>query len=346
MSKTAIIIFNLGGPDKLENVKPFLYNLFNDPMILRLPAPFRQMLAWFISTRREKTAQEIYKEIDGKSPILENTQLQADKLSQMMGDGYQVYIGMRYWHPMFEQVMQKIKQDQPEKIILLPLYPQFSTTTTGSVFRIWDQLVKKIKLDIPTIKLCCYPIEQNFIQAVAVKTLKKLEEVKNKDQVRILFSAHGLPKKIVDQGDSYCWQVNQSAEKIIEILRKKSDIPFEPLVSYQSKVGPLEWTKPYTEEEIVRAGKEKKSLIIVPIAFVSEHSETLVELDIEYKEVADEAGVEEYLRVDTVGDDEAYIQGLKELILSVEKKSANLYSLSYDRICPDQFGDCPHKKAA
>lgn len=342
MSKIAVILFNLGGPDKLENVKPFLYNLFRDPNIIQLPTPFRQLLAKLISSRREKTAQEIYKEIGGYSPIVENTQKQLDGLQKKLPENVKLYMAMRYWHPLFEDVIKDVMNDKPDQIFLLPLYPQFSTTTTGSAFKYWDDLAKKHKLTIPTKKLCCYPKDMNFVEAQAQKIIEKLENLKDFNDLRILFSAHGLPKKIANQGDPYCWQIEQSSLEIMKIVESKFDHKFDWLVSYQSKVGPLEWTKPYTEDEIERAGKDAQTLMIIPIAFVSEHSETLVELDIEYKEVADEAGVKEYVRVDTVGEHNVFIEGLSKLISKlIETDQEEIISDEIMRICPANFKKCP-----
>lgn len=313
--KIAVILFNLGGPDKLESVKPFLNNLFSDPAILSLPSFIRKPLAWLISTKREKEAQDIYRRLGGKSPLFENTEAQADALEKALGSAYKAFICMRYWHPMTEEVVKKVRDYNPDQIILLPLYPQFSTTTTGSSFKEWHKYCYTYGVTAPTHQLGCYPEQPGFIEAVVDlvnKELGKLSE-KEKTQTRILFTAHGLPQKIVDRGDPYQYQVEQTVEKIRDLLSGKNDLP-DSIICYQSRVGPVEWIKPYTDEEIIRAGQEGKRLIVVPVAFVSEHSETLVELDMDYEKLAEDSGVLSYARIPTVSTHPKFIQGLAKLV--------------------------------
>ena len=343
-SKTAIVLFNLGGPDKPEAVKPFLFNLFNDPAIIGAPNPIRFLLAKFISSKREKTAQEIYEFIGGKSPIMEETEKQRKALQKSLaktGDN-QVFICMRYWHPMSEQVVAEVKAYNPDHIILLPLYPQFSTTTSGSSLKDWKEEAEKQGLDIPTTEICCYPTEPHFISSHVRKIREHFLQASAETPARILFSAHGLPEKIIDAGDPYQWQVEQTTKAIVDIL----GIPELDYVNcYQSRVGPLKWIGPSTEDEIMRAGADKKPIVLVPIAFVSEHSETLVELDIEYREIADEHGVPIYSRVPALTDDADYIECLSQLCLSV-KPEDTLMSQSKQRVCPKQCKQCPCKEAA
>lgn len=334
--KYAVILFNLGGPDNLEAVKPFLFNLFNDKNIIAAPNPIRYFLAKFISSRRESTAQEIYSHIGNKSPILEETQKQADLLESTLAgepDEYKVFIAMRYWHPFSSETIEKVKEYQPDEVILLPLYPQFSTTTTGSSFEDWEiQSVKK-SLKIPNRKICCYHKENIFVDA-HTNMIREFIEKQELTEYRILFSAHGLPEKIIKNGDPYQAQVEGTVEAIVEKLAiEKLDYQ----VCYQSKVGPLEWIKPSTESEIERAGKEKKPIVIVPIAFVSEHSETLVELDIEYKELAEEHEVPAYYRVPTLSDNPHYIDCLAMLCSG---KS------DYEFQCSNQFARCYKREVA
>lgn len=305
--KKAVILLNLGGPDKLESVKPFLFNLFNDKAIIGLPNPFRRWLAGFISSKREKTAQEIYSHIGGKSPLLELTQDQAKALEDELGDGWKVFICMRYWHPVSDEVAEQVAKFDPEEIILLPLYPQYSTTTTDSSFADWYQAAERHNVSAKTREICCYPTEKNFITAHAEMLKEYLKKAPN---ARVLFSAHGLPEKIVKKGDPYPELVEATSAHVAE----KIGLPKEQyVVCYQSKVGPLPWLKPNTEDEIKRAGEDGVDVVLVPIAFVSEHSETLVELDIEFKEYADEAGVKNYLRVPALGTNKNFIKGLAKL---------------------------------
>lgn len=340
--KIAVVLFNLGGPDTLDDVRPFLFNLFNDPMIIEAPSPIRWLLAKYISSKRAPIAREIYKFIGGGSPLLENTKAQSRALdrtlSKSSGDEYRTFVAMRYWHPMALEVAQDVKAYAPDKIVLLPLYPQYSTTTVGSFLRVWEKAVQSVKLDCPTESICCYPTEVGFVSTTADAVHSALQGVNKSNGVRILFSAHGLPKKIVEDGDPYQWQVEQTAQAVVDEL----GIPGLDWVNcYQSRVGPLEWIGPATEDEIRRAGEDGFFVIVVPLAFVSEHSETLVELDIEYKKVADDSGVAGYHRVPTVSIAPPFIDGLARLVSVALSDTPSLCSGSGTRICPQQASKCP-----
>lgn len=314
--KTAVILFNLGGPDSLQAVQPFLFNLFNDPAIIRLPHPFRWLLAKLISTRRAPVAQEIYAKMGGRSPILPQTEAQARALEaalnqKMAGEDFRVFIAMRYWHPFSDETAKAVKDWGAERIVLLPLYPQFSTTTTDSSFRDWHRAAAKVGLVAPTAAIGCYNDEPGFVAAQTALLRERLPEAEAKGQVRILFSAHGLPKKIVTDGDPYQQQVERSVAAILKLLDRPE---LDSRICYQSRVGPLEWIGPATDAEIARAALEKRSIVVVPVAFVSEHSETLVELDLEYAELAQHNGAAGYTRVPTVGTQPEFIAGLASLV--------------------------------
>lgn len=314
--KIAVVLFNLGGPDKLESVRPFLFNLFNDPAIITLPNPFRFFVALLISTLRNKKAKGIYSLMGGKSPINEESQMQAKALEKALSKKgkYKVFYSHRYWHPMSDEVMQKVKKYNPEKIILLPLYPQYSTTTTESSFKDWKKLSKKYKLDkIKTSEIHSYPTNDGYINANVELITKSYKEALKQGIPRILFSAHGIPLNKIEAGDPYEAHIHQSVQAILKKL------PFENIdyvICYQSKVGPLKWLEPPTDEEIITAAKDGVIPVIVPIAFTSEHSETLVELDIEYRELAEEHHAKGYVRVPTVRDNKKFIDGLAELCLN------------------------------
>lgn len=309
--KIAIILFNLGGPDTLEAVQPFLRNLFSDPAIIALPKWLRLPLARFISSRRTPKAKKIYEQIGGSSPILGQTEAQARALEEALGtllgkeNEYRGYVCMRYWHPMTEAVVKSVARFQPDRIVLLPLYPQYSTTTTGSSFAAWK---KASPFKVPTTEIESYPVEPGYIDASVELVKQGLAEAGNVP-VRVLFSAHGLPEKIVKAGDPYQRQIEQTAQAIADKLG-----PVDWAICYQSRVGPLKWIGPPTEAEIRRAAADKKSIVLYPLAFVSEHSETLVELDIEYRHLAKEAGVPNYIRVPTVGTHPKFIEGLARLV--------------------------------
>jgi len=333
--KKAVILFNLGGPDKLESVEPFLFNLFNDPAIISLPSVIRYPLAKFLSKRRSPVAKNIYKEIGNKSPILELTQEQANSLENNLikkGD-YKCFIAMRCWHPRAYDVIKKVKEYNPEEIILLPLYPQYSASTSGSSINEWKDLCKKKNYHIKTKTICCYPTENNFIEshvALIKKTLKTLEN----NNFKLLFSAHGLPENKIKKGDPYQWQVEETVK---EIMSKLSNENLDYIISYQSRVGPLKWIGPPTDEVIIKYSKEKKGIVVVPVAFVSEHSETLVELDIEYKKLAEKNGCSFYKRVPALGIEENFIKGLAELVLQKEVKGNFVSSV----MCPNKYSKCP-----
>ena len=339
--KIAVVLYNLGCPEKNEDIKKFLFNLFNDPMIISLPTPLRWFLAKLISNRRAKTAHEIYKHLGGGSPLLQNTIAQArdlnTTLSQTKDHDYKVFVAMRYWHPMADNVAEQVKFYQPDEIILLPLYPQFSTTTVGSFINVWKRAVDKIDLNCSTKMICCYPYEQGFIDSIvsSIRKTNHLDDVRDK---RILFSAHGLPQKIINRGDPYQWQIEQTVNAVVEKISIKD---LDWVVSYQSRVGPLEWIGPSTEEEIVRAGQDRKSIVIVPIAFVSEHSETLVELDIEYKKYSEIAGVNGFYRIPTVSVSNEFISGLARLVNLAHSESNFIISGDVKRICPNNWKQCP-----
>lgn len=343
--KLAIILFNLGGPDGPDAVQPFLKNLFSDPAIITLPSILRLPLARLISSRRAPVAREIYEHLGGGSPLLPNTQAQARALENaLIGKGFnevRAFPCMRYWHPMSDRVAREVADYAPDRIVLLPLYPQFSTTTTESSLIDWHRAAKKAGLKVPSTTVCCYPEEPGFAAAMAQAIAPVLDEAASYGTPRLLFSAHGLPRKIVDGGDPYQWQVERSAQQILEVLAAGGKTGLDALVSYQSRVGPMEWIKPYTEAEIRRAGEDRVPVVIAPVAFVSEHSETLVELDIEYRKLAEECGVPFYGRVPTVGTAVPFIAGLADAVAaSLSRKGDAPAPPGGARLCPASFGRC------
>jgi|TARA_B100000929_G_scaffold289416_1_gene280006 ferrochelatase len=338
--KKAIILFNLGGPDNLENVEPFLFNLFNDPAILNLPKFIRYPLAKLISKKRTPIAKKIYKEIGGSSPILKLTKDQANCLENSLNSKqnttkYKAFVAMRCWHPRASETMQEVKKYNPNEIILLPLYPQYSAATSGSSLSEWKELANNNNLNIKTKTICCYPEDKNFIKAHSKLIMEKIKNLKN---FKLIFSAHGLPEKNIKKGDPYQWQIEQSVKRIMDEI---NDSNIDYILSYQSRVGPLKWIGPSTDEVIVKNSKLNKCLVVVPIAFVSEHSETLVELDIEYEKLARTNSCAEYIRIETLGVNENFIDGLTDLILNNEnyKLTDTLYPPK--NRCPSNFTKCP-----
>jgi ferrochelatase len=341
--KIAIILFNLGGPDSRENIKPFLFNFFMDKNIIRAPFFVRFFLAKLISIRRsKKEAGDSYAELGNKSPLLENSLAQAAALEGLLNieeaGRFKTFICMRYWHPMADEVAKQIKQWNPDEIFLLPLYPQFSTTTTRSSLQEWDKACKKTKLSKPTTSICCYPWEPGFIEASAENVRKIYTKAQDESgkKPRVLFSAHGLPEKIVKDGDPYQWQCEKTAEKIAMATRIKN-LDWE--ICYQSRVGPMKWIGPSTEEALEKAANDGTPVVILPHAFTQEHVETLVEIEIEYREVAEKMGLKHFYRVPTVGISAAFIEGLADMILKFMGK----HTLSSDigtPLCPSNFKEC------
>ena len=338
--KKAIILFNLGGPDKLENVEPFLFNLFYDPAILNIPSFIRYPLAKLIAKRRAPIAKNIYKELGGSSPILKLTKEQASALELSLNKSdnlskYKCFVVMRCWHPRAENVVKEVINYNPDEVILMPLYPQYSAATSGSSIKEWKDICLKNNFKIKTNTICCYPTDKNFIQAHKDEIIKIIENLVN---FKLIFSAHGLPEKNIKKGDPYQWQVEQSVNQIVKSLNIKD---LDWILSYQSRVGPLKWIGPSTEDIIVENSKLGKHIVLVPIAFVSEHSETLVELDIEYKELADKNGCKNYLRVPALGINKNYIKSMTDLIINKQDYNFNgeLYPPRVQ--CPNQFKKCP-----
>jgi ferrochelatase len=307
--KTAVVLLNLGGPLREADIRPFLFNFFRDRNVITLPNPFRFLLAaWISSTRSRGAAKKSYGELGGKSPLLENTQRQAKALQEALGGDMRVFTCMRHWHPMSDEVVKEVSAWAPERVVLLPLYPQYSTTTTLSALEDWRGKAQAAGLP-PAAEICCYPIDGGFISASAA--LIAAEMKKAQGPVRLLFSAHGLPEKIVRKGDPYQQHCEQSALLIAQALGVQ-----DWQMCYQSRVGRLKWIGPSIDEALVQAMADKVGVAVYPVSFVSEHVETLVELDLEYRHRAEELGIETYLRVPTVGTHPQFIAGLRDLVLS------------------------------
>lgn len=308
--RRAVVLMNLGGPDSPQAVRPFLYNLFSDPAIITLPAVLRQPLAWFIAWRRSKVAGEIYAHLGGASPLLANTEAQARALEAELGDGTRCFIAMRYWHPMTKAAVAAVKQWEADEVVCLPLYPQYSTTTTGSSLTAWQDEATRQNLRVESRAVGSYPVAAGFVAALAGAVEESLATV-GATTPRLLLSAHGLPLKIVEAGDPYPEQIARTAAALVAALGRPG---LDWRVCYQSRVGPLAWLGPSVDDEIRRAGADRVPVVIAPISFVSEHSETLVELDRDYRRLAQSCGVPSYHRVKTVGTDPHFIAALAELV--------------------------------
>ncbi len=309
--KIAVVLFNLGGPDDQASVRPFLFNLFRDPAIIGLPQPFRTLLARLISSRRERSAQANYALMGGGSPLLPETRKQAAALEAVLaarrpGDTVKTFIAMRYWNPQTEEAAAQVAAFAPDQIVLLPLYPQFSTTTTQSSLQAWEAAYAG-----PGVSrtVCCYPEGDGWIEAQAEAVRGKLAEAGVRP-VRVLFSAHGIPESLIaKKGDPYQEQV----ERTCACIAARAGLT-DWTICYQSRVGPMKWLGPSTPEAIAAAARDGVGVVVQPVAFVSEHIETLVELDIEYAELAHGLGVTPYLRAPAVGVAPAFIGGLADAV--------------------------------
>jgi protoporphyrin/coproporphyrin ferrochelatase len=330
-TRTAVVLFNLGAPDSSAAIEPFLFNLFHDRAILNLPQPLRYAAAKWIAHRRAPVTQQIYAHIGNASPLKANTEAQAAALRAALGAGFRVFVAMRHWHPRAMVAAAAVKAWNPSLVVLLPLYPQYSGTSTGSSLADWRQAASKVGLTAPVRQVCCYPQAPGFIACLARLISAEIARAPFGRKLRVLLSAHGLPKRIVERGDPYQWQVEATAAAIRAALRRPD---IEARVCYQSRVGPLEWLGPSTESEIARAGAEGLGLVVAPIAFVSEHSETLVELDIDYRARARRAGVPFYLRAPTAGVSSEFIAELAAQVRAAPKPGEG------NRRCPEGFPGC------
>lgn len=317
--KTAVLLVNLGGPDSLDAVQGFLYNLFSDPDIFKFPlGRFSQrFFATLISKRRAPYAGKNYEAIGGKSPILSYTENQARALHQALlgteAESFDVLVAMRYWHPLIADVVKKLKQGAYEKVVFLPLYPQYSLTTTGSAWNEYQRACDRENFHPQTIYIKEWFKEPDYQSAIVQSIKGQLTQFSVPDpaNIELLFSAHGLPQKIVDQGDPYARHIEATYAEVCEQL----DWPHTTLC-YQSRVGPLQWLKPYTEDVIKeKAQGGATQMLVYPIAFVSDHVETLHELAIEYADLAREYGIGEYHVVPALNDHPLLISTLKKLVL-------------------------------
>lgn len=319
--KTAVLLLNLGGPDSLEAVQGFLYNLFSDPDIFKFPLSrfslSRRFFASMISRRRAPHARKNYAAIGGKSPILSYTENQASALRAALkgtrAEHYDVLVAMRYWHPLINDVVRQLKRESYERVIFLPLYPQYSLTTTGSAWNEYQKACEAQGFHVDTVYIREWYREPDY-QASIVQSIReqsKLFSDPDPSKIELLFSAHGLPQKIIDQGDPYASHIEATYVAVCEQL----GWPHTDL-SYQSRVGPLQWLKPYTEDVIKEKARQGiGQMLVYPVAFVSDHVETLHELAIEYAELAQNSGIREYRVVPALNDHPLLISALKKLVL-------------------------------
>ena len=343
--KIAVVLFNLGGPDSPEAILPFLRNLFSDPAILRVPPFVRPFLARTIAGAREAPARENYALLGGRSPLLELTRVQASAIEAALPElEARCFVAMRYWHPFSAEVAREVMAWDPDHVVLLPLYPHFSTTTTGSSLTAWRDAVVEAGLVKPVTTLCCYHDDPAFIAASAAILRHSHDAARAALDpavgLRILFSAHGLPEVIVAAGDPYQAQIEAS---VVALVAASGLEAADAVTCYQSRATPQKWIGPSTDEEVERAGADGVAVLVVPVAFVSDHSETLVELDVEYRELAEKHHVPGYFRVPTQNGDAGFIAAMAGLV-----RRALAYGPGLCRAgspCAIGRRDCPHRRA-
>ena len=339
--RIAVVLFNLGGPDDQASVKPFLFNLFNDPAIIGMPGIARTPLARLISSRREASAQANDRLMGGGSPLLPETRRQAQALEALLnarlsGDEVRVFIAMRYWNPLTEETAADVAVFGPDEVVLLPLYPQYSTTTTQSSLRIWNATYAGSGV---SRAVCCYPEAAGWIEAQAQAVGEKLDEAGDRP-VRVLFSAHGIPEKLVSaKGDPYQEQVETTVAAVVAAIARRRG-PIDYAICYQSRVGPMKWLGPSTPQAIEQAARDGLGVVVTPVAFVSEHIETLVELDIEYRELAHEKGASPYLRAPAVGVRPLFIEALADAATSALDRGG---VAPFGQGCKADWKSCPHR---
>ncbi len=318
--ETAVVLFQLGGPDTLDAVEPFLYNLFCDPDIIDVPGAFliRKMLARLISSRRAPRVRELYRRIGGGSPILAQTTLQANRLREVLetrGYPLSVYIAMRYWHPMTEEVYGRILDDGVKEVVLLPLYPQYSKATTGSSMKEWARIVRASQRDKLSVKAVeSYYDNPLYVGALVQNINTSIAKVPadERGKVHLVFSAHGTPMKLVREGDPY----SEHIEKTYQLVVKNGNFGLPHHLCFQSKIGPQRWLEPSLTGMIKNLASQKVShIIVVPMAFVTEHIETLSEINIEAREEAGALGIEYFDMMPALIAGEKFIACLADLVI-------------------------------
>jgi ferrochelatase len=337
--RIGVLLFNLGGPDTLEDVRPFLFNLFSDPDIIRLPwRALQKPLAWLISTQRYKKSRGYYEKIGGGSPLRRITDEQARALEAAFaarGLNARAYVAMRYWNPFTEEALEQIQRDKLDHLVILPLYPQFSVSTTGSSLNRMSEIVGKNGARLPrTSVICSWEDDDAYIAAMTAATREELAKFPDQDpsRIHILFSAHSVPVRYITEGDPYLDQTKRTVASMMAQLGNQ----YPHTLSFQSKVGPVEWLTPATDATIRRLASEGvEQLILVPVSFVSEHSETLYEMDILYGHLAEDSGIKHYLRVPTMNCREDFIAALAGLVQRALARDAQTTSRPNCVYCPD-----------
>ncbi|OGU16618.1 MAG: ferrochelatase [Geobacteraceae bacterium GWC2_53_11] len=314
--KTAVLLLQMGGPDSLECVEPFLFNLFSDRDIIRIgPALLQPLIARFISRRRAKKVVEYYKKIGGKSPIRELTEQQAAELETVLGEKYRCFIAMRYSQPGTAAALAAIAREGITDIIALSLYPHYSRATVGSSINELERELKKSATPFTMTSITQFFDHPAYIAALSEKVAQALAGFPDRSSVQLVFSAHGLPQSFIDSGDPYLDHIQTTVRLTME---RFGDVSHH--LSFQSRAGPVKWLEPSTEAKIAElAAADCKHLLMVPLSFVSDHIETLYEIDIQYKEEAAALGITDFRRTGALNSSPAFIACLAELVRNIAR---------------------------
>jgi len=315
--KLGVLVFNLGGPESLRDVKPFLYRLFSDPEIIRIRwSPLRKVVAYAIATLRKNKSQGYYKLIGGGSPLRRLTEEQSAALESELrrrGLDAQCFVGMCTWKPLLSEAVQRVEQSNVDRLVIMPLFPQYSFTTTRAGTEALRKLLSKsagLKA-LNTTWISTWAEHPTYIESFCSSIERELAKFSEPDKVQLLFSAHSIPESYVREGDPYLDQTKASVERIMDRLGRKN--PYQ--LSFQSKIGPVKWLEPATNTVLVEYGKRGvANVLVVPISFVSEHIETLYELDILYQKVAKDAGIPNFRRVPALNSDPLFIRALADIV--------------------------------
>lgn len=321
MNKTAVLLLQMGGPDSLEAVEPFLRNLFSDRDIIRIGPPFFQpLIARFIARRRSKKIVEYYRLIGGRSPLRELTGKQAVELERVLGGGYRCFVAMRYWKPDTAEALEAIRREGISRIIALSLYPHYSRATSGSSFNELERIRGRYQEQFEITRIQQFYDHPLYIAALAEKIEQALAGFAGRSAVQLVFTAHGLPQSFIDSGDPYLDQIRATVSLVME---RFMDVSHH--LAFQSRAGPVKWLEPSTGDTIRElASSGSKQLLMVPVSFVSDHIETLHEIDIQYREEALNLGISDFRRVESLNTSPLFIKCLAELVRAAAKRSYTL----------------------
>ncbi len=312
MVEKGVLLLNLGGPDSLEAVQPFLYNLFSDRDIIHLP--FQKGFARFLSLVRSRKVRRRYARIGGRSPILDITLKQALALEERL-EGCKCYVGMRYWHPTLEEALWEVKEDGIKELVILPLYPQYTRATTGSCLAELERVKETLGLAFKERRIESFYDDPGYLDALAEKVRDGLSAFGNPDRVQVVFSAHSIPQRFLDEGDPY---IDHIRGTIDGVWKRVGEMGWH--LAYQSRTGPVKWVGPGLGETLKNlAEKGHRDVLVVPISFVSDHIETLYEIDIQYREYAESLGIDNFRRTESLNTSEKFIDALAGMVLNIQK---------------------------